>query len=69
MMMGLRAAGIGNGDEVIVPNYTMIATPNSLRMFGAVPVFVDVGRLTHNIDASKIEAAISPKTKAIMLAH
>jgi len=44
-------------------------TVNPILQFGAVPVFVDVDPLTHNIDASKIEAAISPKTKAIMLAH
>ena len=44
-------------------------TVNPIIQFGAVPVFVDVDRLTHNIDATKIEAAISPKTKAIMLAH
>jgi CDP-6-deoxy-D-xylo-4-hexulose-3-dehydrase len=44
-------------------------TVNPILQFGAVPVFVDVDRLTHNIDASKIEAAIGPKTKAIMLAH
>ena len=49
--------------------YSFPTTVNPILQFGAVPVFVDVDRLTHNIDASKIEAAIGPKTKAIMLAH
>src|ERR1035437_9564425 len=44
------AAGIKAGDEVIVPNYTMMATPNSIKMFGAVPIFVDVERETLCMD-------------------
>ena len=42
LVLSLKSLNIGIGDEVIVPNYTMIATPNSVKMFGAVPVFVDV---------------------------
>ncbi len=61
------AAGIKAGDEVIVPNYTMIATPNSVKMFGAVPVFVDVERDTLCMDIECAKMAITPKTKAIML--
>lgn len=57
------------GDEVIGVAAGFPTTVNPILQFGAVPVFVDVDRLTHNIDASKIEAAIGPKTKAIMLAH
>ncbi|PHR45596.1 MAG: aminotransferase [Fluviicola sp.] len=60
------AAGIKAGDEVIVPNYTMIATPNSVKMFGAIPVFVDVEPETLCMDVSLIENAITSKTKAIM---
>lgn len=65
--LGDRA--IQKGDEVIGVAAGFPTTVNPILQFGAVPVFVDVDRRTHNIDASKIEAAISPKTKAIMLAH
>lgn len=65
--LGDRA--IQRGDEVIGVAAGFPTTVNPIIQFGAVPVFVDVDRLTHNIDASKIEAAIGPKTKAIMLAH
>jgi CDP-6-deoxy-D-xylo-4-hexulose-3-dehydrase len=65
--LGDRA--IKPGDEVIGVAAGFPTTVNPILQFGAVPVFVDVDHLTHNIDASKIEAAIGPKTKAIMLAH
>ncbi len=65
--LGDRA--IKPGDEVIGVAAAFPTTVNPILQFGAVPVFVDVDLATHNIDASKIEAAISPKTKAIMLAH
>jgi CDP-6-deoxy-D-xylo-4-hexulose-3-dehydrase len=65
--LGDRA--IRKGDEVIGVAAGFPTTVNPILQFGAVPVFVDIDRMTHNIDASKIEAAISPKTKAIMLAH
>ncbi|PQO94785.1 lipopolysaccharide biosynthesis protein RfbH [Massilia phosphatilytica] len=65
--LGERA--IKRGDEVIGVAAGFPTTVNPILQFGAVPVFVDVDLATHNIDASKIEAAISPKTKAIMLAH
>lgn len=65
--LGDRA--IKPGDEVIGVAAGFPTTVNPIIQFGAVPVFVDVDLATHNIDASKIEAAISPKTKAIMLAH
>lgn len=65
--LGERA--IQRGDEVIGVAAGFPTTVNPILQFGAVPVFVDVDLATHNIDASKIEAAISPKTKAIMLAH
>ncbi len=65
--LGDRA--IKRGDEVIGVAAGFPTTVNPIIQFGAVPVFVDVDRLTHNIDADKIEAAIGPKTKAIMLAH
>jgi len=65
--LGERA--IKPGDEVIGVAAGFPTTVNPILQFGSVPVFVDVDPLTHNIDASKIEAAIGPKTKAIMLAH
>ena len=65
--LGNRA--VQQGDEVIGVAAGFPTTVNPILQFGAVPVFVDVDRLTHNIDADKIEAAIGPKTKAIMLAH
>lgn len=61
------AAGVQSGDEVIVPNYTMIATPNSVKMFGAVPVFVDVEPESLCLDIEKVKEALTPKTKAIIL--
>lgn len=65
--LGERA--IKRGDEVIGVAAGFPTTVNPIIQFGAVPVFVDVDPLTHNIDASKIEEAISSRTKAIMLAH
>jgi CDP-6-deoxy-D-xylo-4-hexulose-3-dehydrase len=65
--LGDRA--IKPGDEVIGVAAGFPTTVNPILQFGAVPVFVDVDLATHNIDVSKIEAAITPKTKAIMLAH
>ncbi len=60
---------IRKGDEVIGVAAGFPTTVNPIIQFGAIPVFVDVDRHTHNIDPNKIEGAISPKTKAIMLAH
>ncbi len=65
--LGERA--IKPGDEVIGVAAGFPTTVNPVLQFGAVPVFVDIDLASHNIDADKIEAAISPKTKAIMLAH
>tara|TARA_Y100000768_G_scaffold385075_1_gene370386 strand:+ start:4286 stop:5377 length:1092 start_codon:yes stop_codon:yes gene_type:complete len=55
------------GDEVIIPNFTMIASPNSIRMFGAKPIFVDVEPETLCLDIDKVKEKITKKTKAIML--
>ena len=63
------AAGIKAGDEVIVPNYTMIATPNSVKMFGAEPTFVDVERDTLCMDIECARKAITNKTKAIFFVN
>lgn len=66
LTMAAIACGIGPGDEVIVPNFTMIATPNSVKILGVTPIFVDVEPETLCLDFSKAKAAITPKTKAIM---
>jgi len=67
LTLAAMATGVEAGHEVIVPNFTMIATPNSVKMFGAEPVFVDVEPETLCLDIEKVEAAITSKTKAIML--
>jgi dTDP-4-amino-4,6-dideoxygalactose transaminase len=66
--VSLRAAGIGQGDEVIVPSHTFVATCSAVVNVGATPVLVDVAR-DFNIDVEKIEEAISPQTKAILPVH
>jgi len=65
----VRALGIGAGDEVIVPSFTFVAVANVLRYEHAVPVFVDIEPKTLNLDASRVEAAITPRTKAILVVH
>lgn len=67
--LGLLAAGIGPGDEVIVPSFTFAATGNSVALAGATPVFVDIEPNYFCIDPAAIEAAIGPKTAAIMPVH
>ncbi|KAB1640829.1 DegT/DnrJ/EryC1/StrS family aminotransferase [Gulosibacter chungangensis] len=67
--LGLLAAGIGPGDEVIVPAFTFAATGNSVALTGATPVFVDIELDTYCVDPAAVEAAITPRTKAIMPVH
>lgn len=67
--LAMLALGIGPGDEVIVPAMTFIATALGASLAGAKPVFVDVEAATGLLDATKIEAAITPKTKAIIPVH
>jgi dTDP-4-amino-4,6-dideoxygalactose transaminase len=67
--IGVIAGGIGEGDEVIVPAFSWVATPLCVLHAGAVPVFVDVDEATGLIDVAAIEAAITPRTKAIMPVH
>lgn len=66
--MSLRAAGIGAGDEVIVPSHTFVATTSAVVNVNATPVLVDVAN-DFNIDVDKIEEAITPKTKGIIAVH
>ena len=67
--LALLAAGIGPGDEVIVPSFTFAATANSVALTGATPVFVDIDPATFCISLDAVRAAITPKTRAIMPVH
>lgn len=66
LQLALLAAGVRPGDEVICPSLTFIATPNAILHAGGVPVFVDIDRDTYNLDPALVEAAITPRTRAIM---
>ncbi len=67
--LGLLAAGVGAGDEVIVPSFTFAATANSVALTGATPVFVDIELDYFCLDPAAVEAAITPRTKGIMPVH
>jgi perosamine synthetase len=69
LFTSLNALDVGPGDEVIVPPYTFVATINVVMLQFAVPIFVDSDRATFQIDANKVEAAITPRTKAIIPVH
>jgi perosamine synthetase len=65
----LRALGIGDGDEVIIPSLSWVATANAVQIVGAKAIFVDVEKSTCNLNLSVLQNAISPKTKAIIPVH
>jgi perosamine synthetase len=67
--LALHGAGVGPGDEVIVPSLSFIATANAVLHCGATPVFADIDPLTYNLDPAATERAITPRTKAIMPVH
>jgi len=67
--LALLSLGIGQGDEVVVPAFSFIATANVVELVGARPVFVDISPDSFNIDPDRIEAAVTPRTKAIMPVH
>ena len=67
LTLAALALDLKSGDEVIVPNYTMIATPNSMNLVGIIPIFVDVEPETLCLDLEKVNSAINKRTKAIIL--
>ena len=67
--LALLALAVGPGDEVITSSHTFIATVEAIIRVGAKPIFVDIDERTYNLDPNKVEAAITPRTKAIMPVH
>jgi perosamine synthetase len=67
--LALKAVGLKQEDEVIIPTTTFVATAEVVSYFNAIPVLCDIEKRTHNIDVSKIEALITKKTKAIIVVH
>lgn len=67
--LALLAAGVGPGDEVIVPAFTWVASANAVRYCGATPVFADVDLETYNVAPEAVAAALSPRTRAVMAVH
>lgn len=69
LMLVLKALGVGEGDEVLVPSNTYIATALAVTYTGATPVFVEPDIRTYDLDPARLEAALTPKTKAVMPVH
>ncbi len=69
LLIALRACGVGPGDEVVTSNFSFFASAGVVSRLGAKPVFVEIEEDTYNMDAKKLEAAITSKTKAIMPVH
>jgi perosamine synthetase len=65
----LRALGVGEGDEVIIPSFAFVAVANAVRYERAVPIMVDIERDTRNLDPRQVEAAITNRTRAILVVH
>ena len=67
--VALLALGVGPGDEVVVPSFTFAATANAVALTGAVPVFADIDPVTFCLDPASVEAAITPRTRALLPVH
>jgi dTDP-4-amino-4,6-dideoxygalactose transaminase len=67
--LALLAVGVGPGDDVVVPSHSFIATANSIKYCGARPVFIDVDREMFNIDVTRLAAAITARTRALLVVH
>ena len=69
LLLALRACGVEPGDEVITTPFTFVATASTVSMCGARPVFVDIDAKTYNLDPARLEAAITPRTRAVIPVH
>ncbi|AEU37822.1 Glutamine--scyllo-inositol transaminase [Granulicella mallensis MP5ACTX8] len=69
LLLALKAAGVGPGDEVIVPAFSFVATADVVGLLGAVPVFVDIDPASYTIDVSQVKASITPNTRAVIPVH
>jgi dTDP-4-amino-4,6-dideoxygalactose transaminase len=69
LMLALRACGVGPGDEVVTVAHTFIATAEAIVQLGATPVFVDIDPTTYTLDPARLEAAIGPRTRAVVPVH
>ena len=69
LQLALMACGIGLGDEVIAPSFTFFATAEAVSVLGAKPVFIDIDPVSYTIDPAQLEAAITPRTRAIIPVH
>jgi dTDP-4-amino-4,6-dideoxygalactose transaminase len=67
--LALKVAGVGPGDEVVTVSHSFIAAANVVRECGATPVFVDIDPVTYNLDPDRLEAAITPRTRAVLCVH
>ena len=66
LLLALLALGIGPGDEIVTSPFTFFASSETIALLGATPVFADIDPSTYNLDPAKIEAAITPRTRAVM---
>ncbi|SCL26636.1 dTDP-4-amino-4,6-dideoxygalactose transaminase [Micromonospora rhizosphaerae] len=69
LLLGLRALGVGPGDEVIVPAYTFLATASAVALAGATPVFADIDPDSYCLDPAAVDAAVTPRTAAVIAVH
>ncbi len=69
LLLALKAVGVRPGDEVITPAFSFVASASTIVLAGAVPVFVDIDSRTYNLDPGRLEAAITPRTRAVVPVH